>query len=994
MAQNSNTRSTNSSSSAAIGGYASTGSGVGITASASRGKGYANSDSVTYANSNINVGGTTTFDIGNDVNLKGGVINTNKAQGTIGGDVNIESLQDTATYDSNQKNIGFTADIALEGAGSSLSVNGGKTDINADYKAVGQQSGIFTGDGGFDLTTEGKTTLIGGAITTTDKALQAGLNNYVSKGGITTQDIENTSSYKGDAIQVGVSLGMTDKKPQGNTNGLGYGTDGDSNSSTTRAGITGIAGNNGITTDNQAEYAGALENVFDATRVNEELGAQTQITQAFDQERRKIKTEINTKEKKLRDKAEEQRQLGNTTARDKLIEQADKVQNQGLLFDAISSAIYGPNSNGATGYVAKAASPFVSNQIGQYYKEQSETQGDSLTSSQQAGHILAHGILGAAVSYATGNDALTGGVSAGTGEASAPVISNFLYGSSDPANLTAEQKDTVSAITSAIGLTIGATTGSANDAANAAETSKVAVENNQMLVPQAYDKLTAKEKQLYNKLEKRKAPELTAFLKNYESCNSSSCRENVEALYQKASKQFGEIVLKMVKEGDLSLAEVQMLSDNLANKFAKAADGEKGAIASLETNHWSPLGVLGYSQNLDQALALARYNYLVNEKGLTGKALDNALSKDEITQLLALDIPVVGGGGVGPKANKTSSQPAKRSNNNTCSFRGDMLVKTISGYRPISEVWIGNMVLSKNEITGKLSYQSVSNQYNNAYRVTVYITIKDSNGNTQTIVSNKIHPFFTQVNTGGQLPQSSEGHNYQGSIDNAQWIDASNLKAGYQLLSEDGQWQVVQSVRQTDEPLSAYNLTVDNDHTYFVTGSDSTYGVWVHNNCWSSLPDGATYNGKTTPDGRKLVTFVDANGKRVTAYKGTDGRWYDPKVYSPTSPPPKNVIPKDSFPNRDGARAAKGEVYYQTDVEAFEAAKKLGYTTKQSGGRNRPAIFINPKTGKVISRDTGSGDGGGSHVGGVWKQADSIDKLGSNKTRNGTFDANMQKIGK
>ncbi|MDE4456043.1 two-partner secretion domain-containing protein [Psychrobacter sp. DAB_AL62B] len=284
VAQNSNTRSTNSSSSAAIGGYASTGSGVGITASASKGKGYANSDSVTYANSNINVGGTTTLDIGNDVNIKGGVINTGKVQGSVGGNVNIESLQDTATYDSNQKNMGFTADVALEGAGSSLSLNGGKTDINADYKAVGEQSGIFTGDGGFDLTTEGKTTLIGGAITTTDAALAAGRNNYISKGGITTQDIENTTNYEGDAISVGVSLGNTTGKPQATMNGLGYGTDSDSNSSITKAGITGIAGNSDITTGDRAEYAGALVNAFDAIRVNEELGAQTQITKEFGKE--------------------------------------------------------------------------------------------------------------------------------------------------------------------------------------------------------------------------------------------------------------------------------------------------------------------------------------------------------------------------------------------------------------------------------------------------------------------------------------------------------------------------------------------------------------------------------------------------------------------------------------------------------------------------------------------------------------------------------------
>ena len=66
----------------------------------------------------------------------------------------------------------FSADLDMTtGEGSRLSVNGGKTNVNADYKGVGEQSGLFTGDGGFDLTAGGKTTLIGGAITTTEEAL-------------------------------------------------------------------------------------------------------------------------------------------------------------------------------------------------------------------------------------------------------------------------------------------------------------------------------------------------------------------------------------------------------------------------------------------------------------------------------------------------------------------------------------------------------------------------------------------------------------------------------------------------------------------------------------------------------------------------------------------------------------------------------------------------------------------------------------------------------
>ena len=73
VAQNSNTRSDNKSSSTAIGAYAATnpgkGASYGITANASRAKGYANSDSTTYANSQINVGDTTTLDIDNDLNI-------------------------------------------------------------------------------------------------------------------------------------------------------------------------------------------------------------------------------------------------------------------------------------------------------------------------------------------------------------------------------------------------------------------------------------------------------------------------------------------------------------------------------------------------------------------------------------------------------------------------------------------------------------------------------------------------------------------------------------------------------------------------------------------------------------------------------------------------------------------------------------------------------------------------------------------------------------
>ncbi|KAA0925445.1 filamentous hemagglutinin N-terminal domain-containing protein [Psychrobacter sp. ANT_H56B] len=285
VAQNSKTRSTKSSSSMAIGGYMDSSGSGGITASASKGKGYANSDSVTYANTQVNVGGTTTFDIANDVNGKGVVFNTDKVQGIIRGNVNMESPQDTYTYDSNQKSAGFNLDVDImgNGKGSSFSANGAKTNITADSKMVAQQTGFFANEA--DLVVEGKGTFTGAVFLTSEEAQAKGKSNIVFKQGVTSTDIINTTSYQGDAISVGLSVGKIKDKPQATMNGLGYGSDGDSNSSITKGGVSGYNDEQGIfTMDNREALAGKLESVFDANRVTEELGAQTQITKEFGKE--------------------------------------------------------------------------------------------------------------------------------------------------------------------------------------------------------------------------------------------------------------------------------------------------------------------------------------------------------------------------------------------------------------------------------------------------------------------------------------------------------------------------------------------------------------------------------------------------------------------------------------------------------------------------------------------------------------------------------------
>ncbi|HGG9858049.1 TPA: HINT domain-containing protein, partial [Neisseria meningitidis] len=119
------------------------------------------------------------------------------------------------------------------------------------------------------------------------------------------------------------------------------------------------------------------------------------------------------------------------------------------------------------------------------------------------------------------------------------------------------------------------------------------------------------------------------------------------------------------------------------------------------------------------------------------------------------------------------------------------------GYKAIARIRTGDRVFAKDEASGKTGYKPVTARYGNPYQETVYIEISDGIGNNQTLISNKIHPFYSQ----------------------GKWIQAGRLKKGDTLLSESGAKQTVQNITLKQQPLKAYNLTVADWHTYFVKGN-------------------------------------------------------------------------------------------------------------------------------------------------------------------------------
>ena len=212
-----------------------------------------------------------------------------------------------------------------------------------------------------------------------------------------------------------------------------------------------------------------------------ELGAQVNITTEFDNERRAVKSEFTKKAEDYRKQAEELPQ--GSQERTKLEAKAKQIDDNLRLFDGITSALYAPNSNGIIGDVARAASPELAYRIGQYFKDNktlNQLDNGNRPEEQSANHLLAHAILGAAVSYATGNNPTTGALSGAGSEVAAPALANYLYGTKDPSELTQEQKDTIISILNLATVTTAytATDGSTADAVSAAEVGKVGVENN------------------------------------------------------------------------------------------------------------------------------------------------------------------------------------------------------------------------------------------------------------------------------------------------------------------------------------------------------------------------------------------------------------------------------------------------------------------------------------------------------------------------------------
>jgi hypothetical protein len=135
------------------------------------------------------------------------------------------------------------------------------------------------------------------------------------------------------------------------------------------------------------------------------------------------------------------------------------------------------------------------------------------------------------------------------------------------------------------------------------------------------------------------------------------------------------------------------------------------------------------------------------------------------------------------------------------SFTADTLVHTENGLKPISEVKVGDKVLSYDERTETILYQPVMAVIQGEQR---YQLIKLTLDSGESIETTTEHPFY---------------------IKGKGWNPANSLKVGEALQLHNGTTVVIKEIETGIRVEKVYNLTVANTHNYFV-GED---GVLVHN---------------------------------------------------------------------------------------------------------------------------------------------------------------------
>lgn len=163
---------------------------LGFDASANAAKQKGNTKVTTHTGTTVEGLDSVAITSGKDTHIIGSKIIGKSVTADVGGNLSIESLQDTKTYVGESSNKGFSVSTNA-GYLSNVSINSSNGKMKSDYASVTDQAGIYAGDGGFVINTAEKTSLTGAVV---DSVADSNKNKLSTKS-LDVKDIENTAEY-------------------------------------------------------------------------------------------------------------------------------------------------------------------------------------------------------------------------------------------------------------------------------------------------------------------------------------------------------------------------------------------------------------------------------------------------------------------------------------------------------------------------------------------------------------------------------------------------------------------------------------------------------------------------------------------------------------------------------------------------------------------------------------------------------------------------------
>jgi len=491
------------------------GTGISVSASVNAAKGSENGNGLTHTETTLEAGHGLSLSAGRDTTLQGAQVRGESVTVDTGRNLTLTSEQDSDRYDSKQQSASAGGSFTFGSMTGSASVNLSRDKIHSNWQSVNEQTGIFAGRGGFDVTVGEHTQLNGAVIGSTGAADK----NRLETGTLGFSNIENHADYKAEHQSVGMSTGGSiGSQFAGNmANGLlaGMNSSG-SASSTTKAAVsegTLVIRDGANQTQNVADLsrdaAGAnpgLDKIFDREKEQRRMETVQQLAEIGSQvadiartqgeiEATKTATgkmkEISPKQK--RDAEAEWRKANpgrKPTQADITGQVYQTLYNRAMLdskmgtggpvqqgIQAATAAVQGLAGGNMAQTLTGAAAPYLAEIIHQ----QTITNGpDGKEVVNVEANLIAHAVVGAVTAYAAGNPALAGASGAAMGE----FIAQQMYPGVERSKLSEEQRQTISALgTLAAGLAGGVAGDSTGSAVAGAQAGKNALENNNLLLP-------------------------------------------------------------------------------------------------------------------------------------------------------------------------------------------------------------------------------------------------------------------------------------------------------------------------------------------------------------------------------------------------------------------------------------------------------------------------------------------------------------------------------